>query len=536
MQQVDGDMRRKLSANDEGRLVTAAAKGNSEAFEALVQHYCGMVYAIAFARLKNAETAEDLVQEVFVRVFLNLEKLTQPRFFGTWVSRIARNLAMDWVRREQHRSELLTLVSLEGDRWKWDQKRAQEAQDKLEEQERIRAVRLAIEELSAEQRELIMLHFSEGLTMREIARLMEVHPTTAARQLESALMRIREFVAEPAETCKTIRPIVNASSRKLQPAPDLTRRIAAATGVVAGLSAAAKSSLCSAAQLEPALYQFSSSASPGWITTVKAMAAVCGNATKVAILSKSSMAAFSICAIAAGGYYAVKLGPVAGAPIPAINASSTVHAVEIRAEDWALGTWVGSLTFTGAPRPIAIVYNVRRDAHGKLTVSAQSPDQGFASIRADTVEITPGRFHVYMASVRADFEAKPAGTNRIAGTFTQGGDSLKLDLRRVEKSEPVPQTAPLQLDSKKLAQYQGYFAYDPKTTATIFLKNGELTMRSTRFSSDTRLIPLSEDTFQLDGETVKAIFSRNAGGQIDRVTFRIETAGLKRDHMMRKVQ
>ena len=80
-------------------LVAAAQAGSRPAFERLVERYFGMVYAIGYARLRQRETAEDLAQEVFLRVMLSLEQLKEPRWFAPWLGRIARNLALDWEKK-----------------------------------------------------------------------------------------------------------------------------------------------------------------------------------------------------------------------------------------------------------------------------------------------------------------------------------------------------------------------------------------------------------------------------------------------------
>src|SRR5687768_3596643 len=76
--------------------VRSAQAGDAEAFAGLVRRYFGSVYAVAYGILANREAAEDLAQEVFLRVFLNLKSLRDARTFGPWVLRAARNLAFDW--------------------------------------------------------------------------------------------------------------------------------------------------------------------------------------------------------------------------------------------------------------------------------------------------------------------------------------------------------------------------------------------------------------------------------------------------------
>ena len=83
-------MRSDLSTAEKVPLVREAVAGNAEAHDELVHQYAGLIHATAFVRPKYREAAEDLVQEVFIRVFVNLGKLTRPEYFTTWISRIAR--------------------------------------------------------------------------------------------------------------------------------------------------------------------------------------------------------------------------------------------------------------------------------------------------------------------------------------------------------------------------------------------------------------------------------------------------------------
>src|SRR5438105_3328667 len=87
-------------------LIRSVLDGNVAQFDLLVERYFGLVFAIAFARLSNREAAEDLTQETFLRIYLNLPQLRNPQIFGGWVARVARNLATDWQRRGQTMSRI----------------------------------------------------------------------------------------------------------------------------------------------------------------------------------------------------------------------------------------------------------------------------------------------------------------------------------------------------------------------------------------------------------------------------------------------
>src|SRR5437867_4290945 len=81
------------SVSTDEHLVLSARIGDSTRFDALIERHFELVFAVALARVGNRETAEDIVQDAFLRAYANLNSLSQPRYFSTWVVRIARNLA-----------------------------------------------------------------------------------------------------------------------------------------------------------------------------------------------------------------------------------------------------------------------------------------------------------------------------------------------------------------------------------------------------------------------------------------------------------
>jgi RNA polymerase sigma-70 factor, ECF subfamily len=82
-------------------LVSQARHGDTTAFGELIERHQGVVFAVALSHLRQREAAEDLAQDVFLRAWLHLEVLRDGARFGAWVARLARNLALDWVRAGQ---------------------------------------------------------------------------------------------------------------------------------------------------------------------------------------------------------------------------------------------------------------------------------------------------------------------------------------------------------------------------------------------------------------------------------------------------
>src|SRR5437868_12580395 len=86
------------SGQSDAALVQAARAGQRSAFDEIVRRHFGVVYAVGLARLGDRSQSEDLAQEVFLRAFLLLDKLTESTLLSHWLTRIARNLAVDWLR------------------------------------------------------------------------------------------------------------------------------------------------------------------------------------------------------------------------------------------------------------------------------------------------------------------------------------------------------------------------------------------------------------------------------------------------------
>ncbi len=79
-------------------LITACKQGNSKAFEQLVVRFQPLVFRLAFRLLCNSQEAEDVVQETFIRIWLNIERYDSRNRFSTWIYTIASNLCYDKLR------------------------------------------------------------------------------------------------------------------------------------------------------------------------------------------------------------------------------------------------------------------------------------------------------------------------------------------------------------------------------------------------------------------------------------------------------
>jgi beta-lactamase class A len=223
------------------RLVTAALHGDGRAFEQLVYRHYGLVYAIAYARLQSREQAEELAQDVFVRGFLLLEQLSQPALFAHWLTRTARNLAIDWQRKGSRATRLRTFVPLEDVSADLPDSRFADARSYAITREQLNALKAALQQMDCAERELLLLHYSEGLSHSEIADRLDVDKSTITKRLGRIVLALRALLAGgDVEMCTALRARRTAKVRTI-----------AAIVAMLGLSQEARTALASDAQPAP---------------------------------------------------------------------------------------------------------------------------------------------------------------------------------------------------------------------------------------------------------------------------------------------
>lgn len=226
----------KANMTDE-ELVQEALEGKSDAFDPLVRRYSRAAYSIAYVNLKDRHAAEDVVQEAFLRAYLHLDHLTEPKRFAAWLGRITRNLACDWQRQGRRLAEVIPAVARERGLGDLLESRGEEGLSRMEQKEQYQAVREAVLRLRPERAEVVMLHFCEGLNPPEIARILDVHPGSVRRQLRKATVEIKASLGG----------ILHDSLSKLGPSDDSLKGTIGLLGIAAGLSQVQRAAVVQAA-------------------------------------------------------------------------------------------------------------------------------------------------------------------------------------------------------------------------------------------------------------------------------------------------
>ena len=161
-------------------LVKKAQKGNDKVFLTLFQHYEQDIYRIAFVYVKNQDDALDVVQETAYRSFKSIKNLKEPKYFKTWLIRIAISCAIDLLRKQKNVVQLKPGFDefLSG--------------DVNEDIDLKMTVRDLIELLNEDEKSVIILRFYEDLTIKEISETLEIPLGTAKTVLYRALIKLRK--------------------------------------------------------------------------------------------------------------------------------------------------------------------------------------------------------------------------------------------------------------------------------------------------------------------------------------------------------
>lgn len=182
------------------RLVLGCQNGNQEAFERLFSLYRGPIYAYLVRTTGDRHLAEDLLQDVFLRLIQNIERYIESGRFEAWIFRIAANRVRDWARRRVH-SERVGAVGPADDESRGpsvvDRPVEAPPEVRLVHREQTRLLEAAMTTLEPDERQVLMLRHYGDLSFREIADIMGSPLGTVLAKSHRALLKLREKLQRP---------------------------------------------------------------------------------------------------------------------------------------------------------------------------------------------------------------------------------------------------------------------------------------------------------------------------------------------------
>ena len=178
--------------SSQAQWVSEAIAGDTVAFGRLVRAHSPAVCAITLAITRDLHSSEEVAQDVFVLAWSRLHQLKNPASFGPWLRQLCRNRSREFLRTRSRRERKTVLdnQAVEGALSPSDPSK------QLIDAEEERLLADAIQALPDDTREVLILYYREGQSVRQVARLLELSEAAVRKRLSRARKRLRADVAE----------------------------------------------------------------------------------------------------------------------------------------------------------------------------------------------------------------------------------------------------------------------------------------------------------------------------------------------------
>ncbi len=194
-------MATQLQFTEDKELVSLYQSGNENALETLLSRYQSRIFSFIIVTVRDRALAEDLFQDTFVKVINTLKKgqYYEDGKFLPWVLRIAKNLIIDHYRNEKKLPPLKLKPNDEGeptDIFNTIRHPDYNAEEHILKGQKQKMLRILIDELPFEQKEILMMRHYYDMSFKEIAALKKISINTALGRMRYALLRLRKSMKE----------------------------------------------------------------------------------------------------------------------------------------------------------------------------------------------------------------------------------------------------------------------------------------------------------------------------------------------------
>ena len=200
----------KLQSDTDEALMLSYGKGSQAAFTELYGRHKGSMYRYVCRQLgaKQQAKAQELFQEVWLRVIDNRASYAVEAKFSTWLYRIAHNLLIDEHRKQTTRGEHLTLVD-EAHGHKENEPPSAlisnqgNQEDKIHNDYLQRAIKHCVELLVPQQRDAFLLRHEAGFSSSQVCEIVEAKPKTVKTRLRYAMSQLRDCLQRKVDSLET---------------------------------------------------------------------------------------------------------------------------------------------------------------------------------------------------------------------------------------------------------------------------------------------------------------------------------------------
>lgn len=171
-------------------LIKKSLQGDKNSLELLIKKYLKPIYSFSFNLLRDQQDAQDLTQEIFLKMWKNLKNFDENQNFKSWLFKIAKNSCIDFIRKKK-KFLVYNLETIENlPDLQLLLKEEAENKDLLEK------IKIEIEKLSRKSKEILNLYYNFGFNFREIAQISGESINTVKSRHKRAIEKIKNSLKE----------------------------------------------------------------------------------------------------------------------------------------------------------------------------------------------------------------------------------------------------------------------------------------------------------------------------------------------------
>lgn len=173
---------------EDAKVISEIKNGKTYLFDDLINKYYEKVYYYCYRHVDNKQAAQDLTQEVFIKIIKSINNYKHYGKFENYLYVIARNLCKDFHKKE----------------WHYSLKEIEEGSSEQEiyELENKIMIQAALDKLSEDEREIIILRFYHDLKIRDIAKIMDWGVSITKYRLKKAMKLLGENIKSEGDNCE----------------------------------------------------------------------------------------------------------------------------------------------------------------------------------------------------------------------------------------------------------------------------------------------------------------------------------------------
>ena len=178
-------------------LVRIYVEGNNKAFDTLLERYEEKIFSYIFFAVRNQDVADDIFQETFMKAVVTIQqgKYVENGKFQAWLTRIAHNLVIDYFRQLKNEN-CVSDDDVDYDLFNDIKLAETTVENKMVREQVLDDVKLLVEHLPQNQKEVVFMRYYQELSFKEIAEITGVSINTALGRMRYALLNLRRMASK----------------------------------------------------------------------------------------------------------------------------------------------------------------------------------------------------------------------------------------------------------------------------------------------------------------------------------------------------